>query len=110
MTLDVWLQKFGYSTSLTSARVTGPSVVLSLTPPLPVDTLATPASCNGVASVSVLHQDCMAADAWSTALSVLGPEQGIAFAEARDLAARFLVRRNGVLDETCSSAFRALLQ
>ncbi|MES2316599.1 MAG: FAD:protein FMN transferase [Pseudomonadota bacterium] len=65
---------------------------------------------NNVASVSVLHADCMAADALSTALSVLGPELGLAFAETHALAARFLVRRGDVLDETCSSAFRALLE
>lgn len=65
---------------------------------------------NQVASVSVLHASCMAADALSTALSVLGPEQGLAFAERRALAARFLVRRGDGLDEISSSAFRALLQ
>ncbi len=65
---------------------------------------------NQVASVSVLHVDCMAADALSTALSVLGPEAGLAFAEARALAARFLVRRGAGLDEICSSAYLALLQ
>ena len=65
---------------------------------------------NQVASVSVLHADCMAADALSTALSVLGPEKGLAFAEARAVAARFLVRRGDGLDELYSSAFGALLQ
>jgi thiamine biosynthesis lipoprotein len=65
---------------------------------------------NQIASVSVLHSECMAADAISTALSVLGPEQGLAFAEARGVAARFLVRRDGGLDEICSSAFSGLLQ
>ena len=65
---------------------------------------------NQVASVSVLHTDCMGADALSTALSVLGPEQGLAFAEARALAARFLVRRGAAVEEICTSAFSALLQ
>ena len=65
---------------------------------------------NGVASVTVLAPTCMAADALSTALTVLGPEQGLAFAEARGIAARFLVRGAGSLVETTSSDWRSLLQ
>lgn len=65
---------------------------------------------NGVASVSVLHAECMAADALSTALAVLGPEHGIAFAEERRLAARFLVRANGAVHTITTSAWRAMLQ
>jgi thiamine biosynthesis lipoprotein len=41
---------------------------------------------NGVRSVSVLHARCMLADAWATALAVLGPNEGIALAERHDLA------------------------
>jgi FAD:protein FMN transferase len=48
---------------------------------------------NGVASVTVLHADCMAADALSTALMVMGLERGLAWADERDLAALFRVRR-----------------
>ncbi|MES2148705.1 MAG: FAD:protein FMN transferase [Pseudomonadota bacterium] len=65
---------------------------------------------NQVASVSVLHPQCMAADALSTALSVLGPEAGLAYAEQHELAARFLVRRGAQVEEVCSSAFLAMLQ
>ena len=65
---------------------------------------------NGVASVTVLAPTCMAADALSTALTVLGPDDGLAFAEARALAARFLVRSAGGLVETTSGQWRALLQ
>ncbi|MES2016400.1 MAG: FAD:protein FMN transferase [Pseudomonadota bacterium] len=65
---------------------------------------------NQLASVSVLHAECMAADALSTALTVLGPVHGLAFAQARALAARFLLRRGGELIEIQSSAFSALLQ
>jgi len=64
---------------------------------------------NGVASVTVLAPSCMAADALSTALTVLGPQQGMAFAEQRALAARFLLRSGGGLVETTSSAWQALL-
>lgn len=47
---------------------------------------------NDVASVTVIHADCMAADALSTALSVLGARAGLAYAEQHGIAARFLVR------------------
>jgi thiamine biosynthesis lipoprotein len=65
---------------------------------------------NDVASVTVLAPTCMAADALSTVLTVLGPVEGLAFAERRALAARFLVRRAGALEEILSSAWKALLQ
>lgn len=60
--------------------------------------------------MTVLASTCMAADALSTALTVLGPDDGLAYAEARGIAARFLVRAPGGLLETTSSAWRALLQ
>lgn len=47
---------------------------------------------NGVASVTVLHLHCIYADAWATALTVLGPEAGMDLAEKRGLAVRMLVR------------------
>jgi thiamine biosynthesis lipoprotein len=47
---------------------------------------------NDVASVTVVHAECMAADAWSTALTVLGPAEGMALADQHGIAARFLVR------------------
>jgi thiamine biosynthesis lipoprotein len=65
---------------------------------------------NGVASVSVLHAECMAADALSTALTVMGPAAGVAFADARNLAARFLLRRGAALEEITTRAWRDLLQ
>ena len=63
-----------------------------------------------LASVSVLHASCMAADALSTALTVLGPDAGLRHAEQHGLAARFLVRDGTGLREICSSAYTALLQ
>lgn len=45
-----------------------------------------------LASVSVVHREAALADAWATALIVLGPEQGFARAEAVGLGAYFLVR------------------
>lgn len=67
-----------------------------------------PAS-HALASVTVLHAQCMMADALSTALTVLGPEAGMVFARRHALAARFLVRRSGGFDERLSPAFAAML-
>ena len=47
---------------------------------------------HGLASVSVVAPDCTHADAWSTALFVLGPERGPALAQQLGLAACFLLR------------------
>jgi len=42
---------------------------------------------HGLASVSVLAVDCARADAWATALNVLGPKEGLALARELELAA-----------------------
>lgn len=65
---------------------------------------------HGLASVTVLHRDCMAADAWSTALGVMGAEQGLAYANQHDLAALFINRNKDGFEEHLSSALVALLQ
>lgn len=65
---------------------------------------------NGLASVTVLAASCMAADALSTALTVMGADEGLAFADARGIAVRFLARAPGRLHETTSAAWRSLLQ
>lgn len=47
---------------------------------------------NAVASVTVLHERCMHADALATALTVLGARAGLAYANRRQLAALFVLR------------------
>jgi thiamine biosynthesis lipoprotein len=42
---------------------------------------------NDVRSATVLHPSCMRADAWATALTVLGPKAGMALADTQGLAA-----------------------
>jgi thiamine biosynthesis lipoprotein len=64
---------------------------------------------NDVASVTVLAPACMTADALSTALTVMGVDAGLPFAEQRGLAARFLLRRDGGLREVDTAAWRDLL-
>ncbi|HAN30249.1 MAG TPA: hypothetical protein DCQ06_01505 [Myxococcales bacterium] len=49
---------------------------------------------HNLASVSVLADNCAAADAWATALTVLGPEQGMKLAEEERLAVMMLVRQD----------------
>lgn len=49
---------------------------------------------NDVASVTVLHDSAMLADAWATAITVLGHDRGMALATRQGIAAR-LVRREG---------------
>ena len=46
------------------------------------------------ASVSVVARTCAEADAWATALMVLGPERGAALARERGLDALFLLRED----------------
>jgi thiamine biosynthesis lipoprotein len=65
---------------------------------------------NAPASVTVLHAECMLADAWSTALTVMGVEEGLRCAEARQLAARFLMREGSHYVEYRSSRFSEMLQ
>lgn len=64
---------------------------------------------HALASVTVIHRDCMMADALSTALTVLGPQAGMTFARRHALAARFLVRTPAGFDELTTPAFAAML-
>jgi thiamine biosynthesis lipoprotein len=61
-----------------------------------------------LASVTVVHADCMTADALATALFVLGPQRGPALAQARGWAALFVVREGGALRDLATPAFAAL--
>ena len=46
-------------------------------------------------SVTVVHPSCMIADAWATALTVLGPERAMAVAQAQGLAVYFIRKVDG---------------
>lgn len=61
---------------------------------------------NGVVSVTVLAQDCMRADGWATALTVLGCGAGLAMADRDGLAARIVT---GDGREHFSTALLAML-
>jgi len=61
------------------------------------------------ASVTVLHRQAAFADAWATALSVLGPEEGMDVAEREAVAAVFLVRSGGGFVVRRTSEYRRLV-
>jgi thiamine biosynthesis lipoprotein len=51
----------------------------------------------------------MQADAWATALTVMGADDGMAFARTHALAARFVSRGTHGIEEHMSPAFEQLL-
>jgi thiamine biosynthesis lipoprotein len=64
---------------------------------------------NGMVSASVLHASCMLADAYATALMVMGPERAIDFADARGLAAVIRFSSGGSVAERVSARLQAML-
>ncbi|MEO9231465.1 MAG: FAD:protein FMN transferase [Devosia sp.] len=58
-----------------------------------------------VCAVTVTAEHCAVADAWATALMVLGDQEGPKLAERLGLDALFTLRRNGVLHEIGIGAF-----
>jgi thiamine biosynthesis lipoprotein len=65
-------------------------------------------------SVSVVAEDAMMADAWATAMLVLGSERGLEIAEANNIAVYFISRGENANESAyvtqASSAFDALLK
>ena len=55
-------------------------------------------------NVSVVHREAIMADAWATALSVLGPETGLPIAEKHNIAVQYAIENKIIR----SSAFRRL--
>lgn len=65
---------------------------------------------HNLASVTVIHESCAAADAYATALMALGPEEGYRLAERLGLAALFITREpDGTLVEKTAPAFMKML-
>lgn len=67
-----------------------------------------------LASVTVLEESCMLADGLATLLTVLGPEEGLAFAQERGLEVYFIERkeqdRDVVFKEAMTAAFEQYLK
>ncbi|MDB5421200.1 MAG: thiamine biosynthesis protein ApbE [Brevundimonas sp.] len=64
---------------------------------------------NGLASVTVVHPSAMKADAYATALTVMGPVEGPEFAAAYNLAAHFVERTSSGPIERMTPLFAAML-
>jgi thiamine biosynthesis lipoprotein len=66
---------------------------------------------NGMVTATVLHRSCMEADAYATALMVLGPNAGIDFAIKHELAAlvRFTGSNGNIIGERTTPALDAML-
>jgi thiamine biosynthesis lipoprotein len=66
---------------------------------------------NGMISASVLHEQCMLADSYATALMVMGPGRAIAFADAHGLAAVIRYRSGNSIPvvERISARLQAML-
>lgn len=62
-----------------------------------------------LASVTVMHSECMIADALATAMSVLGVKKGMAYAKRLHAAARFIERKPDGFIEHLSPAFIAMM-
>lgn len=65
---------------------------------------------HNLASVTVVHPNCMTADALATSLFVLGPEKGLALAEKMKWAVMFLVPKGKTWVKKESKAFQAATQ
>ncbi|MGA7439979.1 MAG: FAD:protein FMN transferase [Luteibacter sp.] len=64
-----------------------------------------------VASVSILAKDCMHADSLGTTLTVLGPDEGMAYAKQHGIAVMFvLYAGDGTFEERASPAFAAAVK
>lgn len=62
---------------------------------------------HNVASVTVVHERAAVADAWATALDVLGLAEGLRLAEQLDLAAYFILRDGEEFASRETTAFKA---
>jgi thiamine biosynthesis lipoprotein len=59
-----------------------------------------------LASVSVIHDECSYADAFATAIDVMGPEKGYKFALQRNLPIFMIVRENNSFVEKMTPQFK----
>lgn len=64
---------------------------------------------NDVASVTVLHESAMLADAWATAITILGHERGMALATRHDVTARLILRIGDGAMEYMTPALASML-
>jgi thiamine biosynthesis lipoprotein len=63
-----------------------------------------------LASVTVLHDSCMIADALATAIDIMGPETGLEFALMRELPVFLIVRKGNGFIEKMTPEFEKILE
>jgi thiamine biosynthesis lipoprotein len=63
-----------------------------------------------LASVSVISEKCMTADALATALMVLGPEKGLHFAQEHRLAVLFIVKTDTGFETVATDGFKPYIK
>lgn len=63
-----------------------------------------------LASVSIFNKTCVRADALSTALMVMGPEKGVEFANAQDIAAYFIIHDGKEFTVKMTKAFEIMMK
>jgi thiamine biosynthesis lipoprotein len=63
---------------------------------------------HAVAAVTVVSETAAEADALATALLVLGPEDGFDFAESKQIAAYFLLRKDDEIEEKMTTMFASM--
>jgi thiamine biosynthesis lipoprotein len=63
-----------------------------------------------LASVTVIHESCMTADAMATAINVLGPEKGYELAINKDLAVFMIVRGKNGFVENMTPRFEEMMK
>ena len=64
---------------------------------------------HNLAAVTVIADSAATADAWATALMVLGPEEGKALADSENLAAYFIMGNGAALQHAYTAAFARFL-
>ncbi len=64
---------------------------------------------HGLASVTVVHNSALWADAYATAINVLGPEAGWAFAQQENLPVLFILRSANGFEERYNASMEAFL-
>jgi thiamine biosynthesis lipoprotein len=62
---------------------------------------------HSLASVSVIADDCMTADALATALIVVGPEKALEYAERHDVDVLLILRRGDAFEEIATRGFES---
>ncbi|MDH2293010.1 MULTISPECIES: FAD:protein FMN transferase [Cobetia] len=65
---------------------------------------------HSLASVTVITPDCASADAWATALNVLGAEKAMTIADRENIAAYFIVKTDDGFKQSWSPAFAPYLK